>query len=103
MLAVAFDRENDSVSGRRPGGRVRGRGGPDCLDHLAGPQPGPVSGCPFRAMLRLGLRSAVPAKTSQEFGMSSGGFRLRGVFPVAPGGGLVVAGAGLEAAVQDAD
>jgi len=35
--------------------------------------------------------------------MSSGGVRLRGVCPVAPGGGLVVAGAGLEAAVQDAD
>jgi len=35
--------------------------------------------------------------------MSSGSIRLRGVFPVAPGGGLVVAGAGLEAAVQDAD
>ena len=35
--------------------------------------------------------------------MSSGGVRLRDVFPVAPGDGLVVAGAGLEAAVQDAD
>ena len=35
--------------------------------------------------------------------MSSGGVRLSGVFPVAPGGGLVVAGAGLEASVQDAD
>ena len=35
--------------------------------------------------------------------MSSGCFRLREVFPVAPRGGLVVAGAGLEASVQDAD
>src|SRR5215469_7659906 len=35
--------------------------------------------------------------------MSSGGVRLRDVLPVAPGDGLVVAGAGLEAAVQDAD
>src|SRR5215472_13334364 len=35
--------------------------------------------------------------------MSSGGVRLRDVFPVAPGGGLVVAGPGLEASVQDAD
>ena len=35
--------------------------------------------------------------------MSSGGVRLRDVFPAAPGGGLVVAGAGLEASVQDAD
>jgi hypothetical protein len=35
--------------------------------------------------------------------MSSGGVRLRDVFPVAPGDGLVVAGPGLEASVQDAD
>jgi hypothetical protein len=35
--------------------------------------------------------------------MSSGGWRLRDVFPMAPRGGLVVAGAGLEAAVQDGD
>ena len=35
--------------------------------------------------------------------MSSGGFRLRDAFPVAPGGGLVVAGPGLETSVQDAD
>jgi hypothetical protein len=34
--------------------------------------------------------------------MSSGGFRLRDAFSVAPDGGLVVAGAGLEASVQDA-
>jgi hypothetical protein len=35
--------------------------------------------------------------------MPSGGGSLAGVFAVAPGGGLVVAGAGLEASVQDAD
>jgi hypothetical protein len=35
--------------------------------------------------------------------MSSGGGGLAGVFGVAPGGGLVVAGAGFQAAVQDAD
>ena len=35
--------------------------------------------------------------------MSSSGFRLRDVFPVAPGDGLVVEGPGLEASVQDAD
>jgi len=35
--------------------------------------------------------------------MSSGGGRLAGVFPVSPGGCLVVAGAGLKASVQDAD
>ena len=35
--------------------------------------------------------------------MSSRGGRLREVFPVPPGGGLVVAGASLQAAVQDAD
>jgi hypothetical protein len=34
--------------------------------------------------------------------MSGGGFGLRDVFPVAPRGGLVLAGAGLEAALQDA-
>ena len=34
--------------------------------------------------------------------MSSGGVSLRDVFPVVPRLGLVVAGAGLEAAVQDA-
>lgn len=35
--------------------------------------------------------------------MSSGDVRLRGLFPVRPGGCLVVEGAGLEASVQDAD
>ena len=35
--------------------------------------------------------------------MSSGGFRLKDVFPVAPCGGPVAAGAGLQASVQDAD
>jgi len=35
--------------------------------------------------------------------MSSCGVRLRDIFPVAPRGGLVVAGPGLEASVQDAD
>ena len=35
--------------------------------------------------------------------MSSRSGRLREVFPVAPGGGLVVEGAGLQASVQDAD
>ena len=35
--------------------------------------------------------------------MSSRYGRLREVFPVPPGGGLVVEGAGLEASVQDAD
>src|SRR5262249_10094329 len=35
--------------------------------------------------------------------MSSGGVGLGEVFPVAPCDGLVVAGAGLEASVQDAD
>ena len=35
--------------------------------------------------------------------MSSRYGRLREVFPVGPGGGLVVEGAGLEASVQDAD
>jgi hypothetical protein len=35
--------------------------------------------------------------------MSSGGVRLRDVFPVAPRGGFVIAGAGLEASVQDTD
>jgi hypothetical protein len=34
--------------------------------------------------------------------MSSRDGRLTGVFPVVPGGGLVVEGAGLEASVQDA-
>ena len=34
--------------------------------------------------------------------MSSCGVRLRDIFPVAPRGGLVVAGPGLEASVQDA-
>jgi len=49
---------------------------------------------------------AVAITRSQDIpgvSMSSGGVRLRDVFPVAPGDGLVVAGAGLEAAVQDAD
>jgi hypothetical protein len=35
--------------------------------------------------------------------MSSDGLGLMDVFPVAPRGGLVVAGASLEASVQDAD
>ena len=35
--------------------------------------------------------------------MSSRYGRLREVLPVAPGGGLVVEGAGLQASVQDAD
>src|SRR5580704_13234691 len=35
--------------------------------------------------------------------MSSRSGRLREVFPVTPGGGLVVEGAGLQASVQDAD
>ena len=35
--------------------------------------------------------------------MSSGDVRLRGLFPVRPGGCLVVEGAGFEAAVEDAD
>src|ERR1041384_988233 len=35
--------------------------------------------------------------------MSSRSRRLREVFPVSPGGGLVVEGAGLEASVQDSD
>src|SRR5215510_11570228 len=35
--------------------------------------------------------------------MSSRDGRLREVFPVAPGGGLVVEGTGLQASVQDAD
>src|SRR5262249_23255966 len=42
-------------------------------------------------------------KTSQEFGCQAAAGGLTGVFPVSPGGCLVVAGAGLEAAVQDAD
>src|ERR1039458_6859085 len=36
-------------------------------------------------------------------GTSSGDVRLRGLFPVRPGGCLVVEGAGLEASVEDAD
>jgi hypothetical protein len=35
--------------------------------------------------------------------VSSGDVRLRGLFPVRPGGHLVVEGAGLEASVEDAD
>jgi hypothetical protein len=35
--------------------------------------------------------------------VSSGDVRLKGLFPVRPGGCLVVEGAGLEASVEDAD
>lgn len=51
MQDVALDRETDPVSGRAARAAMSGAGGPGCLDHLAGPQPGRVSGYPFRAML----------------------------------------------------
>ena len=35
--------------------------------------------------------------------MSSRDARLTEIFPVSPGGGLIVEGAGLQASVQDAD
>ena len=35
--------------------------------------------------------------------MSSRDVRLAEIFPVSPGGGLIVEGAGLQASVQDAD